>query len=127
MDDGQTQRLTGRFVSPSFFNVMGVEPQLGRLLVEAEHIAKPPHVAVVSHRLWQQRFNGKRDDLASLDREAGRLRSFLLTALRNYSSNVRDRKSTLKRGDQHAHVSIDHLEAEEMFQRLPVDLWFHKV
>ena len=56
----QDERIFGADVSPEFFDVLGVKPQLGRVFTKDED--KPNSgVVLISHRLWQQRFNGSRD------------------------------------------------------------------
>jgi predicted permease len=60
--------LTGNGASPewvdvvsatkSLFDVLKVPPALGRTFTEAEDTRGGPHVVVLSHTLWQQRFGG---------------------------------------------------------------------
>ncbi|HTK28951.1 MAG TPA: ABC transporter permease [Vicinamibacterales bacterium] len=57
------QRITGAFVTGSFFEVLGLHAERGRLFGEAESepgSAKP--VAVITHAFWQRQFAG--DDRA---------------------------------------------------------------
>jgi putative ABC transport system permease protein len=54
----EPQRLVGTFVSGSFFDVLGLKAERGRLFSEEESApgtVKP--VVVLSHRLWRQRYN----------------------------------------------------------------------
>jgi putative ABC transport system permease protein len=52
------EKVTEALVSPRFFKVWGVAPELGRdFLPEEEHFGGPSAV-VISHRLWMHRFNG---------------------------------------------------------------------
>jgi len=51
--------------------------------------------------------------------EAGRFRTFLLTALTRYVANDRARKDAQKRGGRIAHIRIDSDVAEGMHQRIP--------
>src|SRR5260370_19247740 len=52
------------FVTPEFFRVFGVEPQLGRLFA-AEELKKGGSTAVVvSHALWQRHFAGNSSPVA---------------------------------------------------------------
>jgi predicted permease len=53
--EGGVQRVEGELVSGRYFDVLGTRASLGRLLGPADEQAL---VAVVSHRLWQQRFAG---------------------------------------------------------------------
>ncbi len=50
------RRVDGRLVCWNFFNVLGVQPQLGRLFTEADDRAGAPPVAILSDRLWRQQF-----------------------------------------------------------------------
>ncbi|HKW56070.1 MAG TPA: ABC transporter permease [Candidatus Acidoferrum sp.] len=54
--DGQAEIVDGDFVSGSYFEVLSVEPFLGRLLTsDDDHAGKKP-VAVISHAYWKRRF-----------------------------------------------------------------------
>jgi len=55
--DGTPERVLGRRVTASFFSVLGVQPQLGRMFTEDEDRQKAP-VVVISHSLWQRRYAG---------------------------------------------------------------------
>jgi len=55
----QPQRIVGSFVTASFFDVLGLKAERGRLFDDAESApgtVKP--VVVLSHQTWQRRFNG---------------------------------------------------------------------
>jgi predicted permease len=58
---GQTDAVDGLFVNGTFFETLGVEPALGRLLTTADDRrgggADGP-TAVISHRFWQLRYRG---------------------------------------------------------------------
>jgi putative ABC transport system permease protein len=56
--DGVTERLTGARMSANAFDVLGVGPAAGRLLVEDDDRPDAPAVVVLSFRLWQRRFGG---------------------------------------------------------------------
>jgi len=54
---GQTERVLGELVSGNFFDVLGVNPQLGRVLTEADDRTPGAHgVTVISYNFWQRRF-----------------------------------------------------------------------
>jgi len=54
---GQTELVRGEAVSGNFFAVLGLNPQLGRLLTEADDQTSGAHpVAVLSFNFWQRRF-----------------------------------------------------------------------
>ena len=56
--EGEPQKVEARRVTASFFDVLGVPPALGRALEPADDRPGAPHVAVISHGLWQRRFGG---------------------------------------------------------------------
>ena len=54
----EPERLTGARVTAGFFQTLGVEPAEGRMFLPAEDQAGADRVAIVSHRMWQQRLGG---------------------------------------------------------------------
>ncbi len=50
------ERIPGVTVTPDFFDVMGVQPALGRLFQEGETQAGSTRLVVISTRLWQRNF-----------------------------------------------------------------------
>jgi RNA polymerase sigma factor (sigma-70 family) len=63
----------------------------------------------------------EKDYLKLADRERGRFRTFLLTAMQHFLADEWDRARCLKRGGGHAAVSFDALTAEERYQVEPLD------
>jgi RNA polymerase sigma factor (sigma-70 family) len=55
------------------------------------------------------------------DRDKGRLRAFLLTALKHFLSDQRDRERAAKRGGGRTILSLDAQTAEERYRLEPVD------
>lgn len=64
-DEYRTASLTGQgepesvncaAVSPNYFNVFGVSPQLGRSFLPGEDQPGREHVLILSHALWERRF-----------------------------------------------------------------------
>jgi predicted permease len=56
---GQADLTTGELVSGNYFNVLGVRPELGRLLTPADDDVQGAHpVLVLSHGYWMQHFGG---------------------------------------------------------------------
>ncbi len=60
--DGRAERAYGGMVSGNYFQFMGVQPALGRLIgPEDDRTAGAHPVAVLSHAYWQRRFAGAPD------------------------------------------------------------------
>lgn len=60
--NGQTERIASELVSGNYFDVLGVQPAMGRLIAPADDQAPGAGaVAVLSHDYWQSRFNGQPD------------------------------------------------------------------
>ena len=55
--DGQPEQLSGKQVTPNFFDVLGVQPAVGRPFTAQEDKAHSP-VAVLGYDLWRRRFGG---------------------------------------------------------------------
>lgn len=69
---GTAERITATRVSESLFPLLGVPPALGRTLVRGDD-QPDAAVAVISHDLWQRRFDGRADAIGAtimLDRRA---------------------------------------------------------
>jgi predicted permease len=58
---GEPERITGRFVTASFFTTLGVNPHAGRFFTDQEDAPGAERVMVLSQRLWQRRFGGNTD------------------------------------------------------------------
>jgi len=54
--NGEPEKLSSAAVSASFFEVLGVEPYLGRGFRPAEETPEQNNVVVISHGLWERRF-----------------------------------------------------------------------
>jgi RNA polymerase sigma factor (sigma-70 family) len=63
----------------------------------------------------------EKDYLASVQREKGKFRSFLLACLRHFLSDERDRARAQKRGGGQALVSFDEQVAENQYRLEPTD------
>ena len=53
--DGQPEQLSGKQVTPNFFDVLGVQPAVGRPFTAEEDKARSP-VVVLSYNVWSRRF-----------------------------------------------------------------------
>ncbi|HEY0728877.1 MAG TPA: ABC transporter permease, partial [Pyrinomonadaceae bacterium] len=56
--NGESESVGGPRVNASFFNVLGVDPILGRTFQAGEDQQGGPRVVVLSYSLWQRRFGG---------------------------------------------------------------------
>ena len=54
----QAERVSGARASSGIFDVLGVQPTLGRGFLPAEDRAGAPAVAIISHELWMRRYQG---------------------------------------------------------------------
>jgi RNA polymerase sigma-70 factor (ECF subfamily) len=61
----------------------------------------------------------ERETLKRVDRSKGRFRTFLLSALRKYLSNERDKRQTAKRGGGRQIISLDEAAAEGLYRLEP--------
>jgi macrolide transport system ATP-binding/permease protein len=59
--DAPPETLTGSFVSGNFFQVFELVPAAGRLIQPADDQRGAAPTAVISHRAWRQRFEGRSD------------------------------------------------------------------
>ena len=57
-DQNEAERAYGALVSANLFPTLGVRPMLGRNFLPEEERKGGPLVALLSHRLWRQRFAG---------------------------------------------------------------------
>ena len=48
-------------VTPGYFRILGIEPQLGRVLREEDAVPDDANSVILSHGLWQSRFGGDPD------------------------------------------------------------------
>ncbi|HVH72610.1 MAG TPA: ABC transporter permease, partial [Candidatus Dormibacteraeota bacterium] len=53
---GQPEALRSSAVTPNYFSVLGVSPQLGRTFLEGEDQPGRANVVIFSHELWQRQF-----------------------------------------------------------------------
>ena len=58
---GEPDRVNTGVVSTNFFNVLGIQPILGRSFVPDDDKPGAPAVLIVSHSYWQRKFGGDRN------------------------------------------------------------------
>jgi predicted permease len=56
--DGDPEQIAGARAMPSFFQILGVRPVLGRALNDADAQPGAAKVVVIGYSLWQRRFGG---------------------------------------------------------------------
>jgi macrolide transport system ATP-binding/permease protein len=71
--DGRPERVFGQLVSPDYFSVLGVRPQLGRVLSPALDKAGDAPVVVVSDRFWRNRLDSSPDAVGRVLRLNGQI------------------------------------------------------
>ena len=54
---GDPERIKSCVVTTNFFQVLGVQPMLGRSFLPEEQIPGTPHSVIISHDLWRRAFN----------------------------------------------------------------------
>jgi predicted permease len=70
--DGSTaERLNGRVVSWTMFDVLKLRPVIGRSFNDADGRPGAPRVVIVSHGFWSQRLGGRRDAVGKPVRLSG--------------------------------------------------------
>ncbi len=67
----RAERFDGSWVTANTFDMIGVRPILGRSFRAGEDAANGEKVAVISHLMWQTRYNGDRAILGKLIRVNG--------------------------------------------------------
>ena len=64
--DGRADALGGTRVTGDFFKVMGIAPELGRVVNPTDDRPGQAQVAVISHRLWRDQFGAQGDVLGKI-------------------------------------------------------------
>ncbi len=54
----QADTRNGEFVSGNFFRTLGVQPWMGRFMTDADDQEGAPSVAVMSYRIWHEKYGG---------------------------------------------------------------------
>ena len=60
-ENGTSSYVNSALVTGGFFDVLGVEPLLGRALTRADDVEGAERVIAISHGLWQRRYGGSTD------------------------------------------------------------------
>jgi putative ABC transport system permease protein len=59
--DGDPEQLSGSAVTPGYFEVVGVQPALGRVFQPEEYQLGNDRVVILGHGLWQRRYGGEQN------------------------------------------------------------------
>lgn len=109
-DEQQATRALDELCRAYWFPLYVYVRRRGALPEDAEDLTQGYFAALI-----------ERGYLTQVDRERGKLRSFLLTTLKHYLADEWDKTRTLKRGHGQRFVSIDAANAEERYAMEPVD------
>jgi putative ABC transport system permease protein len=63
MEDGTASYVRGALVTGTYFEVLGIQPLLGRALTQADDVSGAENVLVISHGLWKRRYGAARDTI----------------------------------------------------------------
>ena len=61
IEHGSASYVQGALVTGAYFDVLGIDPLLGRALTRADDVAGADNVVVISHGLWKRRYGAGRD------------------------------------------------------------------
>jgi len=59
--DGDPEQLSGTSVTPGYFEVVGMQPALGRVFQPEEYQLGKDQVVILGHNLWQRRYGGDKN------------------------------------------------------------------
>lgn len=65
VSNGESVRAATTWISPDFFDVLGVKPVAGRFFQKDESGANVPTTAVISYGFWQEHYGGSRSALGA--------------------------------------------------------------
>jgi macrolide transport system ATP-binding/permease protein len=72
-ESAKPQRILGQLVSPDYFSVLGVQPQLGRVLSPALDKPGDAPVVVITDRFWRNHLNSSPDAVGQILRLNGQI------------------------------------------------------
>jgi putative ABC transport system permease protein len=70
-EGGEPERILTTRVSTNFFPTLGVNPTIGRTFLSAEGKVGGDHVVVLSHGLWQRKFNSNQNVIGTITKLNG--------------------------------------------------------
>ena len=60
------ERFSGAFITPNTFDLLRVQPILGRGFVAGDEVPGAPYTAILGHDVWRNRFGGEDDVLGTV-------------------------------------------------------------
>jgi predicted permease len=88
--EGRPERFTGAFVSANLFDVLRVQPILGRGFREGEDLPGAEPVMIIAYDVWQDRFLGSLDVLGRTVRTNGQARTIVGVAPEGFKFPFRE-------------------------------------
>ena len=89
LDDG-VERLPGEAVTGNYFSLIGIQPAVGRLFTNEDHVSPGAHpVVVLGYGYWQSRFAGAPDVVGQQLRLAGSPYTIIGVVPEDYTGNLR--------------------------------------
>ena len=83
--NGNPERVFGQLVSPDYFSVLGVQPQLGRVLSAAVDKPGDAPVVVISDRFWRNRLNSSPNAVGQMLRLNGQIATIVGITPKNFN------------------------------------------
>ena len=90
----EPEEVSGQLALPEIFNVLGVQPILGRTLLPEDAQPNSPLVAVLSHGLWQRRFGGQASAIGQPINLNGRKYEIAGVMPPNFQFHIKQRSGT---------------------------------
>jgi predicted permease len=88
-DGGAAQLVQGLIVTGNYFEVLGLQPALGRLIASSDDVTPKAHpVVVLDHAFWRSRFAGRPDVIGSDVRLNGQRFTIVGVAPARFSGTV---------------------------------------
>ncbi|HWG58312.1 MAG TPA: ABC transporter permease, partial [Candidatus Acidoferrales bacterium] len=121
--NGETTRISGRFVSGNFFSTLGVRPAVGRLIVPTDDAPAAPPVAVLSYRFWQAQFAGNRSIIGKTVGVEGGLATIIGVAPAEFTGL----NPGISRDMWLPLSGIPALNVDQGYERVPTNIWLQIV
>ena len=84
------ETMPAEAVTGNYFSVLGIQPALGRVFTDEDHVSPGAHpVVVLGHGYWQRRFAGDPDVVGEEVRLSGRQYTIIGVAPEAYEGNLR--------------------------------------